>query len=351
MDLTRHFDTRDGQVLYVPNFAKNREQVMTRLVEIGKNFSRNGHRIRGGLCETGKEFLISEKNVKGGVPGVKWDGTPVETISKDITKFLHKNKMIPRDSRVNYCLYNLYETGSDVISAHSDSELNSLPIIISVTFGYPRKFVFTHKTTKDQIELNPASGSMLIFRGDINTTYTHCIPSEAVPRDGSGMRVNLTFRVVSNEIKNVPRVRKYLPDISFDNVVIGGHKRSMFCEDFHFVTPEEALGRSDCIMYKNWGLVGNTCVDREKIRSKIEKMSNTTKVFGSSDWFIVPGKSSKKELESRFTTLKPYMEWKFPHIRSQRPQQVNVKVFADIYNKMPTKGQDRRVKVLLEKVF
>ena len=66
MDLTRHFDTRDGQVLYFPNFAKNKDQVMAQLVEVGKNFSRNGNRIRGGLCETGREFLISEKSVKGG---------------------------------------------------------------------------------------------------------------------------------------------------------------------------------------------------------------------------------------------------------------------------------------------
>ena len=349
MDLTHHFDSENGQVLYFPDFVEDQGKIMQQMIELGKQlgFPRTGQRVRGGLCATGKEYLITERSAKGGVPGVTWKNTPVETMANAINRFTHDRKMIPVDKRVDYCLYNLYETGRDVIYGHSDSERNSLPIIISVTLGYPRSFVFTHSQTKDQLVLKPEDGSLLIFRGDINTRYTHCIPPESVPKDGSGKRVNLTFRVTTSAVRDSPRTSNAVPDVRFTNRLVGGHKRSFFCDDFHFVTPGEALGRTDCIMYKNWGIVGSFCVDQDKIRGKIEKMKDRTNVFGSSDWFIVPGTLSRFELEDRFSELQPYMKWKFPKMTCYRPRQVNAKVFADAYIRMPSKGPDRTTKIIL----
>lgn len=355
-DLTHHFDTENGQVLYFPDFVRDKGDVMRRMVELGKvlRFPRTGQRVRGGLSATGEEYLITERtaSARGGVPGVKWENTPVETMADEITRFAHARNLIPLDRRVDYCLYNLYETGRDVIYGHSDSERNSLPINLSVTLGYPRTFVFTHTRTKDQLVLSPGDGSLLVFRGDINTRYTHCVPPESVPRGESGRRVNLTFRVTTPEVRDVPTAISTVPapDVRFTSVVVGGHKRSFFCDDFHFATPGEALGRTDCIMYKNWGIVGTVCVDKDRIRAKINRMRDRTRVFGSSDWFIVPGSLSRLELEARFLALGPYMRWKFPKMACYRPRQVNAKVFADVYNRMPAKGPDRTTRVILEKV-
>lgn len=347
MDLTNHFDSEGGQVLYIPNFADDDESTLSRLVEMGAKFERTGSRVRGGLCKTGKEVLLAEKNVKSGIPGIKWENSPVEGIANKVTGFLHENNILPGDLRPNFCLYNKYETGSDSISGHSDSELNSLPINISVTFGYPRKFVFTNIRTKDQLELNPASGSMLIFRGDINTRYFHHVPPERT----SGVRVNLSFRVTTAETRDVAKGAVEPTSISISTFSIDHHKRSSFCDDFHFVTPGEAMGRSDCLMYKNWGVAGNVCSDQDKIRNKIGRMRDKSRVFGSSDWFIVPGSSTFRELESRLRRMEPYMKWRFPKMSCYRPVQIKPDVFAQIYLDMPAKGPDRTYTVLLEKVF
>lgn len=106
--------------------------------------------------------------------------------------------------------------------------------------------------------------------------------------------------------------------------MFSGYKRSMFCEDFHSVTPAEAVKRNSRIMYKNRGSVGSFTSDHEKRIHKVGKMSNkvSSNLFGSSDWFILPARLSKEEIATKFSLLRTFMKWKFPDMERQRPMRV-----------------------------
>lgn len=95
----------------------------------------------------------------------------------------------------NSVLLNLYRDHRDSMGLHSDDEkeLGPQPIIASVSFGAPRRFVLKSR-------LNPkepphsyllTAGSLLIMRGSTQSEYKHGVPKEKTPCDP---RINLTFR-------------------------------------------------------------------------------------------------------------------------------------------------------------
>jgi len=95
----------------------------------------------------------------------------------------------------NSVLLNLYRSGKDSISWHTDAEpeLGENPVITSVNFGATRKFQFRHINTKEKIELELTHGSLLIMRGELQHFWQHQVPKT---RGSIGERINLTFRVI-----------------------------------------------------------------------------------------------------------------------------------------------------------
>lgn len=96
----------------------------------------------------------------------------------------------------NSVLLNYYRAGTDSMGWHSDDEreLGVNPIIASITFGYPRRFLIREKadnSNKKEIELE--DGSILIMKGDFQEKYQHSIPKTAKK---VGERLNLTFRKI-----------------------------------------------------------------------------------------------------------------------------------------------------------
>ena len=98
--------------------------------------------------------------------------------------------------RFNCVLLNLYRDGHDSMGWHSDDEkeLGSYPTIASVSLGGVRRFVLRCTSDRQQkLEIEPASGSLMIMRGDLQHYWQHALPKTA---RAVGPRINLTFREI-----------------------------------------------------------------------------------------------------------------------------------------------------------
>jgi alkylated DNA repair dioxygenase AlkB len=95
----------------------------------------------------------------------------------------------------NSVLANLYRTGADSISWHSDNEpeLGPQPTIASVTFGATRRFDMRHRETKEVVQVNLTPGSILVMSGLTQAKWQHRIAKTKKP---IGPRINLTFRTI-----------------------------------------------------------------------------------------------------------------------------------------------------------
>jgi alkylated DNA repair dioxygenase AlkB len=101
------------------------------------------------------------------------------------------------DMEFNSVLLNLYRSGKDSVSWHSDDEpeLGKNPVIASVSFGDTRRFIFRQKNSKDakKIEIELDHGSFLIMKGETQHFWQHQVPKTSKPVNP---RINLTFRVI-----------------------------------------------------------------------------------------------------------------------------------------------------------
>lgn len=100
------------------------------------------------------------------------------------------------EARFNCVLLNLYRDGRDSMGWHSDdeAELGLCPTIASVTLGARRRFILRSKADKrKKMKIEPASGSLIIMRGDVQRYWQHALPRTA---RCSSPRINLTFRQI-----------------------------------------------------------------------------------------------------------------------------------------------------------
>jgi alkylated DNA repair dioxygenase AlkB len=93
----------------------------------------------------------------------------------------------------NSCLLNLYHSGAEGMGWHSDDEpeLGPEPVIASLSFGAPRRFLFRHRTEKTPVEVMLEHGSLLVMRGACQRFWQHSLPKALRVKEP---RVNLTFR-------------------------------------------------------------------------------------------------------------------------------------------------------------
>ena len=99
------------------------------------------------------------------------------------------------DEVFNSVLLNYYRDGHDSMGFHSDdeAELGPRPTIASLSLGESRLFAFKRKCRSDALLVNIelASGSLLLMKGDTQRNWKHGIAKTSRPL---GPRVNLTFR-------------------------------------------------------------------------------------------------------------------------------------------------------------
>ncbi|ENU89841.1 hypothetical protein F972_00881 [Acinetobacter sp. CIP 102529] len=97
--------------------------------------------------------------------------------------------------RFNSCLLNLYHTGEEGMSWHSDDEtdLKKNSAIASLSFGAERRFAFKHKQSKEKVELYLEHGSLLVMKDTTQSHWLHRLPPT---KKVSTARINLTFRTI-----------------------------------------------------------------------------------------------------------------------------------------------------------
>ena len=96
----------------------------------------------------------------------------------------------------NSCLLNLYHTGEEGMSWHSDSEtdLQKNGAIASLSLGAERPFAFKHKENKEVIKLPLKAGSLLLMKGTTQEYWLHRLPPT---KKVNTPRINLTFRTIT----------------------------------------------------------------------------------------------------------------------------------------------------------
>lgn len=125
--------------------------------------------------------------------GIKVESSPWTSTLLQIKKKIEKVSGV----HFNSVLLNLYRSGSDGVSWHSDDEkeLGENPVIGSVSFGEPRTFQLKHKFKIDQKKkIVLGHGSYLLMRGSTQHQWVHQIPKS---KKMMSERINLTFRIVS----------------------------------------------------------------------------------------------------------------------------------------------------------
>lgn len=109
----------------------------------------------------------------------------LKTKVEDITK-----------TKFNSCLLNLYQTGNEGVTWHSDSEkeLEKNNAIASLSFGAEGKFSFKHKITKQSISVLLENGSLLLMKDSTQKNWLHSLPKT---KKNNSPRINLTFRSIA----------------------------------------------------------------------------------------------------------------------------------------------------------
>ena len=100
--------------------------------------------------------------------------------------------------KFNSVLLNLYRSGADSVSWHSDDEpeLGKNPVIGSLSLGETRQFQMKHKFNRDlKQKILLQHGSFLLMRGKTQHHWLHQIPKR---KNLKGERINLTFRVIKH---------------------------------------------------------------------------------------------------------------------------------------------------------
>jgi alkylated DNA repair dioxygenase AlkB len=113
-------------------------------------------------------------------------------------ELLELKQLVEAESEESYnsCLLNLYHTGEEGMTWHSDAEiaLKKNGAIGSLSFGAERKFSFKHKKTKHTTSVILESGSLLVMKGETQTHWLHSLP---ITKKVLTPRINLTFRNIA----------------------------------------------------------------------------------------------------------------------------------------------------------
>jgi alkylated DNA repair dioxygenase AlkB len=97
----------------------------------------------------------------------------------------------------NTLLVNLYRSGADSVSWHSDDDYphGGCPAVASLSLGATRRFRIAGKRDRDaRHAIDLTSGGLLVMAGRSQEEYRHALPKTASP---VGARINLTFRYMA----------------------------------------------------------------------------------------------------------------------------------------------------------
>jgi alkylated DNA repair dioxygenase AlkB len=95
----------------------------------------------------------------------------------------------------NHLLLNLYRTGIDGMSYHSDDEreLGPEPVVATLSLGATRRFSIKPRRGGKSHTLEIADGDLLIMAGRCQTEFVHAVPKQPTVIEP---RISITFRRV-----------------------------------------------------------------------------------------------------------------------------------------------------------
>ena len=95
----------------------------------------------------------------------------------------------------NSVLGNLYRDENDSMGWHADKEkeLGERPVIASLSLGETRLFKLQHNKTKEVVDIELPSGSLLMMEGELQHHWRHSLPKS---KRALSPRINLTFRKI-----------------------------------------------------------------------------------------------------------------------------------------------------------
>ena len=126
----------------------------------------------------------------------RWEATPYSkqlfSIQNKIEELINNKLYLQFHSpiKINSCLINYYETGSNFIPPHKDSSISfgEYPTIICISHGDERTMRI--KNEKEPYDFNLKSNSIFIMAGSSQKYYTH----EILKNESVKSRYSLTFR-------------------------------------------------------------------------------------------------------------------------------------------------------------
>jgi alkylated DNA repair dioxygenase AlkB len=128
-----------------------------------------------------------------GDPGIVYRYSGVENIARPWTPALLKirERIQCVQGTYNYCLLNLYRSGTDSMGWHADDEPEMGSIIGSLSLGATRKFRIRNNETRETKTFAAGHGALIIMAGTMQQHWKHEVPKTKVK---VGERINLTFR-------------------------------------------------------------------------------------------------------------------------------------------------------------
>lgn len=181
----------DGELYYMPAVLDRSDSVLffTDLLETIEWQSDVVHLF-------GKRIVTQRKMAWFGDQAFSYTYSGTTRQARPWTSTLNKLKAVVEeacDTRFNSCLLNLYHSGDEGMSWHSDNERTLVKngVIASLSLGAERKFSFKHRQSGQGYSLILEQGSLLLMKGKIQQHWLHALPKTKKVRE---LRINLTFR-------------------------------------------------------------------------------------------------------------------------------------------------------------
>ncbi len=183
----------NGEIQFYPNFfPKSESDILLKALKDNIKWKQESMNMYGRRIDFPRLTAWYGENDKP----YSFSGITLQPLAWNQEILQIKEKIEPLSGVVfNSVLLNLYRSGNDSISWHTDAEkeLGDNPIIASVNFGATRKFQLKHIKTKEKLEIELTHGSLLIMQGELQHFWQHQVPKTSKPVNE---RVNLTFRVI-----------------------------------------------------------------------------------------------------------------------------------------------------------
>ena len=189
----RTHDYGNGVITEYPTiFQQTKADEYLRKLWESCNWSQDSIRIAG------RTIPIPRLQCWMGDPGAIYAYSGINLKRNDWTDAVAEIRAIAEEltsEKLNSVLVNGYRDGRDSVSWHADDEkeLGADPVIVSFSFGAPRKFQIKPKDRLDKrrFVFNLNHGSVIVMKDGFQKHWLHQIPKE--PKIES-LRINLTFR-------------------------------------------------------------------------------------------------------------------------------------------------------------